>query len=120
MEYRAFVRDSKLLGIANYYPQRALPDTPATHSQVQQVEQLTQRLVAHLDAAGQYPWMVSYERGFKPRTVNATLDFLVTQDGVVVLLEAGPPFGAGAHPCSFLDQPISGLALGLAPGVKLR
>lgn len=124
VEFRAFTQNSQLLGVGSYYPQRPLPDTPEIRKFVQRCEDLSLDLVNHLDATGQYPWMPSFDScptvDFKPNTVSATLDFLVDQQGQVLFLEAGPPWGAGAHPVSFLDREVKGVSLALAEGVKLR
>ncbi|MBK3779985.1 hypothetical protein G3A43_06930 [Paraburkholderia aspalathi] len=120
VEFRVFVKDSQVLGIASYYPQRALPGTPDIISLAEQCGDLTSSMLRHLASTGQYPWMVNYARHFTEGTVNATLDFLVTLDNQVLFLEAGPPYGAGAHPCAFIDRSIEGIALALAPGVALR
>ena len=120
VEFRVFVKDSQVLGVASYYPQRPLPDTPEMRGLAEQCVELTRKALRHLENTGQYPWLVNYARHFAEGTVNATLDFLVRPDNQVVFLEAGPPYGAGAHPCTFIDRPIEGVALELAPGVVLR
>ena len=120
VEFRVFVKDSKVLGIASYYPQRALPATPEILGLAAQCGDLTRKALQLLESTGQYPWMADYARHFATGTVNATLDFLVTPDNQVLFLEAGPPYGAGAHPCAFIDRTIEGIALELAPGVALR
>lgn len=121
VEFRVFVADSQLLGIASYYPQRPLPDSADIRAHVEECRYLAATLVAHLDAEGIRPWMPNYTGKFDPTRVSATLDFLVDVDGNVVFIEAGPPFGAGAHPCAFVDcDAISGVALALAPGATLR
>lgn len=120
VEFRVFVREGQVLGVASYYPQRALPDTPEMRGLAEQCVDRTNQVLAHLAATGEYPWLTSYAGMFTEGTVNATLDFLVTSNNEVVFLEAGPPFGAGAHPCAFIDRPVNGIALALAPGVQLR
>lgn len=120
VEFRVFVRDSKVTGVASYYPQRPLPSTTEIHGFAGKCVSMSTKLISHLDAENKYPWLKSFDNRFDPGSVNATMDFLVTQNGDVMFLEAGPPFGAGAHPCAFLDCEISGLALALASGVKLR
>ena len=120
VEFRVFVKNNKVLGVANYYPQRPLPltygNTALAHRCLVKAENIVDKLVSR----GAYPWMPSYERQFDPQKVSATLDFIATPDGGLVFLEAGPPFGAGAHPCAFIDREISGVALELAPGARLR
>jgi len=120
VEFRAFVRESKVIAVASYYPQRPLCDSPQMRTFVSKVQSHSATIVDYLSASGQYPWLLGFERQFKAGTVNATLDFLVREDGEVVFIEAGPPFGAGAHPCAFLGRDeIAGVALALSEGVEL-
>lgn len=126
VEFRVFVQRGEVLGTANYYPQRALPASDDILGYAQQAEALARTLVSTLAAHRTYPWLASFDPArFPPHEVHATLDFLVTEGGAVLFLEAGPPFGAGAHPCCFLRAPgepitIAGLALGLSEGVEAR
>lgn len=104
IEFRVFVRDSAIAGISSYYPQRSLPASPEILGYVEAARSATARVLGHLQAHATYPWMPSYARArFTPGAVHATLDFLVTPEGQVLFLEAGPPFGAGAHPCCFMS-----------------
>ncbi len=120
VEYRVFVENGEIKGVASYYPQRPLPQTPAVLDQVEQCKQMTTRILHYLTLTGELPWQPAIEEGFAPGLAHATLDFLVTVTGEVLFLEAGPPFGAGAHPCAFIDREVSGVALALAEGVRLR
>lgn len=120
VEFRVFVRDSKVIGVASYYPQRALPSTPEIYGFASRCKEMATQLVKHLDESCERPWLDAFAAKFNPELVNATMDFLVSSSGDVLFLEAGPPFGAGAHPCAFIDCEISGVALELAPGVILR
>jgi hypothetical protein len=117
VEFRVFVRDSRVLGVANYYVQRALPESPEILRAVNTCIALSAQLVGSMQEHGAFPWMPHYEKmGFdmSAGAIHATLDFLVSEGGQVLLLEAGPPFGAGAHPCAFQGKEhITGLALGL-------
>lgn len=120
VEFRVFVSDSKVAGVASYYPQRPLPATIPMLSFAGACLRMSEQLIAHMNEAGLRPWVPECNGLFDPSKVHATLDYLVTAAGEVLFLEAGPPFGAGAHPCAFAGQPISGVALRLAPGVSLR
>ncbi|MFK4706120.1 hypothetical protein ABIC83_002959 [Roseateles asaccharophilus] len=120
VEFRVFVENSEIKGVASYYPQRPLPQTGEISGYVGDCLNLTYRVLDHLQRSKETPWMPSYEGRFVEGLVSATLDFIVTDDGNVLFLEAGPPYGAGAHPCAFIDQEIRGVALALAPGVSLR
>lgn len=121
VEFRVFVRDSKVQGVASYYPQRPLPSTAKILSFALLCKEHATTLTTYLDRLGAFPWLQSFEEKFDPTKVNATMDFLIDKDNKVVFLEAGPPFGAGAHPCAFIDMDsIAGIALELAPGAQLR
>lgn len=120
LEFRVFIKDGSVIGVASYYPQRPLPETAEMLSLAMECRRLAEQLVAHLDALGARPWLPGFGDRFSDSAVSATIDFLVAESGEVLFLEAGPPFGAGAHPCAFLDQPVNGVALALAPGVVLR
>lgn len=120
LEFRVFIKDSRVIGVASYYPQRPLPDTPEMLGLAETCRRQAERLVGHLDAAGARPWLPGFGERFSDSAASATMDFLVTESGEVLFLEAGPPYGAGAHPCAFIDRPIEGVALCLAPGVALR
>lgn len=120
LEFRAFVKDDEVIGIASYYPQRPLASSAEIDGYVDSVFAYSRSVVAHLRQAGEYPWLMGFERQFKEGTVNATLDFLVSTKGEVLFIEAGPPFGAGAHPCAFLGRDeIAGVALALPDDVEL-
>lgn len=128
IEFRVFVKNSVVLGVANYYPQVTLPNTDEINEYASRASYMADKLVQYLFDTKKQPWVPKMGTNedplpgqpFSPDRTSATLDFLVTESGQVLFLEAGPPFGAGAHPCSFLDQPITGYARGLAAGVELR
>lgn len=120
LEFRAFVRGNELQGIASYYPQRALPENDEIRAVVDQVRRAATNMVAGMLAAGAYPWMLGYEQAFERGSVNASIDFVVDEQGQVLFLEAGPAAGFGAHPCAFLAREIEGVALSLGDGVQLR
>jgi|GEM_PF-2621680 len=114
-EWRAFVKGGKVVGVSSYY---AWCETPAPHNSriALQVRELAQRIVDTAIAQGLEPRYAEVEhgrrnaelaqmleeQGFGAGTFSATLDFLETEDGLM-LLEAGPgntPLGGG-HPCGF-------------------
>jgi len=120
VEFRVFLQDSQVLGVASYYPQRALPATALMAGLADTCGALALRVAKYMDSRGEYPWMPDFEGRYEPGKVHATMDFLVTPGKDILFLEAGPPFGAGAHPCAFIDRAIEGVALELAPGARLR
>lgn len=111
VEYRAFVQDSAVLGISSYYPQRPLVRDARVEREIAEARTQTDRLIRHLDACVRLPWHPSYGKRYDPDRVHCTLDFLVEPDGAVRFLEAGPPWGAGAHPCCFEGREVAGIAL---------
>lgn len=130
VEYRVFVRNSEILGIANYYMQRPMTMTPLVRLELKRALESTQHLVQHLHSQRALPFNLHADvgtNGFDPDKVSCTLDFLVDQKGEVRFLEAGPPFGMGAHPCSFIDstqevdrrEVISVRGVCLAPGAAV-
>lgn len=120
VEFRVFVQNNEILGVASYYPQRPLPDTEEMHGFAAKCREQSQTIVSHLRTVGAIPWMTNYEGRFDGRKVSATLDFIIRPNGDPVFLESGPPYGAGAHPCAFLDRETKGVALALGLGVSLR
>ena len=119
VEYRVFVLPanphSGRLGFAvsSYYPQRPLPDDKGTQREVEQAIAYTQRLTR----TRLWPY-------------GATVDYLATPEGDVLLLEGGPPwlpreearraFGLAAHPCCFGDDPIEDGAVALVDRAPKR
>lgn len=112
LEFRVFVRNSEIVGVSSYYPQRPLPQTPQVDAAVQACKMHTQTVIDLLGRTGRVPWGLTYSpKWFATEKVSATLDFLVDTEGATRFLEAGPPFGAGAHPCCFEGRDIEGVAL---------
>lgn len=107
VEYRVFVANGKVEGVANYYLQRDLPLSEEVTREAQQAISLTGKLIEHMESAGVLPFNLyaSDERsGLDVGKASFTADFLVDQDGQMLFLEAGPPFGLGAHPCAFVEN----------------
>ena len=105
VEFRVYVEHDAIVGVSNYYPQRALPETWEYRESVRLVIMLTWRLLASMPIPLRYPgWGF---QDWSPDKKNFTADFAQTEEGTVVFLEGGPPFGRyGAHPCCFpVDHP---------------
>ena len=98
VEFRAYVHDGAVQGISNYYPQRALSASAAVFDDVRHVRGLTEALINHLQPPVKHP---GYAEGWPAASVCFTADFLKTAAGDLLLLEGGPPYGLGAHPCCF-------------------
>jgi hypothetical protein len=142
-EWRVFVRNGKVTGVAFYYGW-AGEATPENTRRALEAAALAQKMVDHGVALGLQPRMMdlvlaatgkaathptvaqalTYQEGF-----SCTLDFVETVDGMM-LLEGGPahtPMGGG-HPCAFAGvgatatsayADTTGVALRLMPHVIL-
>lgn len=120
-EWRAFVEDGEVVGVAFYYGWTGAV-TPENAAVALEVRDLAQRVVDEAVRRAAYPRTMDVEfvrssehpdivgnetvqhwlERFGRETVSCTLDFLESKDGPV-LLEGGPPntpFGGG-HPCAF-------------------
>ena len=123
IEYRAFVKNGELTGISSYYVQRPLPRRDDEIKDGQNPDQETADrgprpvpLAAKIHEELIVPNMLVL-MGKKPKPdrplpdeVHATIDFVVTTDGVL-MLEGGPPWFMGADPCCFEPGAVEGLAL---------
>ena len=123
IEYRAFVKNGELTGISSYYVQRPLP---RRDDEIEMVRTLTRKLLTEVHGPCLWPPKIHEElivpnmlviMGKKPKPdrplpdeVHATIDFVVTTDGVL-MLEGGPPWFMGADPCCFEPGAVKGLAL---------
>ena len=123
IEYRAFVKNGELTGISSYYVQRPLP---RRDDEIEAVRTLTRKLLTEVHGPCLWPPKTHEQliipsmlvlMGKKPKPdrplpdeVHATIDFVVTTDGVL-MLEGGPPWFMGADPCCFEPGAVEGLAL---------
>lgn len=124
-EWRVFIKDGKAIGVASYYGW-ADSATPHTARIAVEARDLAQRIVDVAVAQGLEPRYASTEHarrnpqiaemlettGFGVGTFNATIDFIETDRGLL-MLEAGPCAGplGGGHPCAFAGcggQPTMG------------
>ena len=111
VEYRVFVREGKIQGISNYYPQRPLE---RNDDQIGRAKELTQTLIDSVSPPFLWPnspmnrWVFTE---YDQNGVHFTADFIVTESGDMLLLEGGPPHEMGAHPCCFRGGEVSGVAL---------
>lgn len=109
VEYRVFVENGEVKGVANYYIQRGLEPTEQVRSEVSQAIANTRQLLTFMQDEGALPFNVQADKeknGFDPEKASCTIDFLVDRNGEVLFLEAGPPFGLGAHPCAFMENKL--------------
>ena len=126
VEYRAFISEGRLTAISSYYIQRPLQQDDEA---LQGVAQATRKLVTAIEGPLEWPpdiaetmtarLMVSSMSGTPtngPTTngIHGTVDFVVTEHGVL-MLEGGPPWWAGAHPCCFATKQQQPAGVRLSP-----
>ena len=130
VEYRVFVLNGALQGISSYYPQRALRRNEA---ELDAVRTMVSALLKTISAPME--WDAGWDERTRAREMVAkldgrklepeeptadgihfTADFVATTSGVL-LLEGGPPWWMGAHPCCFPaeHERIRGVALKPGP-----
>jgi hypothetical protein len=114
LEARVYVESNAIKGISAYFPQ--CPMDPAdldVQTLFRQARVMAQALIDHQTKPVILP-RVHHVHGTND---NAwTVDFVMTADGNVMLLEGGPPHmpGGGAHPCCFAPGRIAGEAFASA------
>lgn len=102
-----------------YYPQAgAFETTPELEAAMTQAAEWGVQLHAMRDRMGLVAWLP--ERGEPTDRIGSTIDFMLTEEMGLVMVDAGPGYGAGAHPCCFIDQAVKGRAWTLAEGVDVR
>lgn len=113
-EWRVYVREGKVVGISNYYPQSAAgPDEIGT---AKRVAVYTDMLIQRMGELQLYPHHPRYVAAFEPETISFSADYIVAEDGECLFLEGGPAHiykpAFGASPCCFNPHDgITGIAL---------
>lgn len=130
-EWRAFVMNGAVAGVSNYYLQTPAVGDERDQREVEAVTAAANAMLATME--GQVPAAMELT-GIQHRSasvrermpigsINATLDFIVREDGALLFLEGGPPytpppFRWGGHPCCFLGREWpEGIAYALDEGV---
>lgn len=133
-EWRAFIRDGKVVGVANYYGWLGQAN-PQEAQKALEVRDLAQRMADVMTRQGLLPRFMDHEmiRGnpeiaellapYGRDMVGCALDFIETDQGMM-LLEGGPPHTAmgGGHCCAFAGTngaPMQGNAMDVE-GVAFR
>ncbi|RMH32100.1 MAG: hypothetical protein D6690_14710 [Nitrospirae bacterium] len=102
LEYRIFASRGQVQGIANYYSQRPLEETPEILSDCETLATYASRLLTEVG--------------------SFSADFIKMPDGRLLFLEGGPPHDPAnpwsAHPCCFAPGAIRGIALRPQPGAQ--
>lgn len=115
VEYRVYVENGDVIGVSNYYPQRAIPPSDAATVEVRTAMELTRRLIHHQTKPLNLPQLLTYAPNLDGHGNHWTADFMRLDSGEIVFLEGGPPHTPrwGAHPCCFLGREVRGIALAL-------
>ena len=104
--------------VAFYYPQAgAFTPTDELIAAAEEARIMAQKMFAKREELGLVPMLPGGPEGTE---IGATLDFMLTEDEGLVFIDAGPGYGYGAHPCTFIDSPVEGTRWHLAPGVTPR
>ena len=122
-EWRVFIRNGQVTGVANYYGWTGAGATPENAWNALEAAALGQKLADHAAGrglvgvfmdqqflrtrAGHDPEVASALAPWAEDQLQATIDFIETAEGLK-LLEGGPPHapGGGAHPCAFAGQGV--------------
>ncbi len=105
--------------VSFYYPQSGPFDvTPDLQATALKARDLGAAMYAKRQELGLIPWLPSH--GEPDAQIGASIDFMLTEEHGLVMIDAGPGFGHGAHPCCFIDSPVEGVRWKLAAGVQPR
>lgn len=120
VEFRVFCGGGAETGaVSFYYPQAGdFEVTPELERAMSYAREYGVAMHDARTALGLTPWLP--EMGEPDDRIGSTIDFMLKSDGDLVMVDAGPGFGCGAHPCCFIDVPIEGERWKLADGVELR
>ena len=120
VEFRVFNNPTaENSAVSFYYPQAGQFEvTSELEAAMTQAQEWGMKLHALRAELGLIPWLPEMET--ENEIIGSTVDFMLTKEQGLVLVDAGPGAGYGAHPCCFIDQPIVGRRWQLADGVTLR
>lgn len=120
VEFRVFHGcEAETGAVSWYYPQAgAFAPTPALEVAMTQAAAWGRALHELRARLGLVAWLP--ELGGPSASIGSSIDFMLTEERGLVMVDAGPGYGAGAHPCCFIDRPVAGRAWALADGVELR
>jgi hypothetical protein len=120
VEFRAFFGGAAQEdgAVSFYYPQAGeFEVTPELQTTAEKVRAWGAQLYAKRRELGLTPWLPPSE---PTDDIGATIDFMLSKEMGLVMIDAGPGFGYGAHPCCFIDSPVEGIRWKLADGVQPR
>jgi len=112
VEFRVYIKDNNVQGVSNYYPQIELPESDEMLDWAKLSIEHSEAIVKECIKQNKFPFN-NKSKGDK--SVTASLDFLVSDKGELLFIEAGPGYGYGGHPCCFFD----GESVSKIEGIKL-
>lgn len=110
VEYRVFVDHGVIVGICNYYPQRALPNNAETLNDIATCLHYARRLIVSQRKPMNWP---PIEQHWDITKLSCSMDFMrLGIMGDIMFLEGGPPYSpqGGSHPCCFAGRDPDGIA----------
>lgn len=120
VEFRVFFggQATEDSAVSFYYPQAGkFAITPALKEAAELARSYGSAIYAKRNELGLTPWLPP---GKPDPNIGATIDFMLTEERGLVMIDAGPGYGAGAHPCCFIDCEVAGIRWALDDGVKPR
>lgn len=119
VEFRVFHGGEAADGAVSwYYPQAGhFEVTEALARAMEEARHLGGLLHAKRAELQLTPWIPGFPES---ATIGSTIDFMLTEKRGLVMVDAGPGYGHGAHPCCFIDSEVAGERWTLAEGVELR
>lgn len=120
IEFRTFFGGRAQSGAASwYYPQTGrFETTPELEALMDRAIEMGRLLHETRERLGLVPCLP--ERSLTDAAIGSTIDFMMTEEMGLVLVDAGPGYGYGAHPCCFLESEVEGRRWHLADGVDVQ
>lgn len=120
IEFRVFNGGAAEDGSASwYYPQCPVTPTPELETAMTEATNYARVLHTRRAKLGLVPW---FPRMDEPtHEIGSSIDFMLTEERGLVMIDAGPGAGHGAHPCCFIDcEEIAGRCWNAPEGAQLR
>ncbi len=105
-----------------YYPQGKAEPDETLQAAMNQAIAYARAMHDKRDELGIIPWFPN--QNTMPEdcdgSIGSTIDFMLTEEYGLVMIDAGPGFGYGAHPCCFIDCKVEGQKWTLSENVEPR
>lgn len=121
VEFRVFIggKADSVGAVSFYYPQAPVFRVTRTLERAMELaKEHAYNIHEKRLELGLTPWLP--QLGDPGEYIGCTIDFMLDQQGMVLMVDAGPGFGYGAHPCCFIDDEVKGTRWAPKPGVKIR